>query len=93
MYENWKICILTDKGLNTLKNQQEKDHKNYIDILIATNQNVHDFRIYRTAIFKLLVMKMIIPNQRLGTISSVISKICEILQSVKSVILTAISTT
>jgi hypothetical protein len=32
MCENWKSCILTAKGLNTLENQQKKDNKTYIDI-------------------------------------------------------------
>ncbi len=50
-------------------------------ILILTNQDIHDFRIYRIAIFKLLVIKMSIPNQRPGTISSVISKIRQIRDS------------
>ena len=39
MCENWKSCILTDKGLNTLKNQQKKDNKNYI--YIADTSEIH----------------------------------------------------
>ena len=39
MCENWKSCILTDKGLNTLKNQQKEDDKNYI--YIADKSEIH----------------------------------------------------